>query len=103
MVAKYIAGLRALAARRVVTLVAAAFVLASVIVILVRLGPPARLNDLKLPDVKLPDIDMSKLPGFSGSHEPEHYGKCDRNITEPLKQWKEAQQKYGKLMDDKFT
>ncbi|KAF3063270.1 Exostosin [Trichoderma lentiforme] len=106
MVAKYIAGLRALAARRVVTLVAAAFVLASVIVILVRLGPPAKLNDLKLPDVKLPDIDMSKLPnipGFSGSHEPEHYEKCDRNITEPLKQWKAAQQKYDKLMDDKFT
>ncbi|UKZ75635.1 hypothetical protein TrVFT333_003323 [Trichoderma virens FT-333] len=103
MVAKYIAGLRALAARRVVTLVAAAAVLASIIVILVRLGPPTKLN---LPDVKLPDIDMSKLPnipGFSGSHEPEHYEKCDRNITEPLKQWKEAREKYDKLMDDKFT
>lgn len=105
MVAKYIAGLRALFARRVVTIVAAAFVLASLIVILVRLGPPSRLNDLKLPDVKMPDMTkLPSIPGFSGSHEPTHYEKCDvGNNTEPLKQWKEAREKYSKLMDDKFT
>lgn len=107
MVAKYIAGLRALLARRIVTIVAAAFVLASLIVILVRLGPPSKLQDLKLPDVKLPDLDMSRLPnipGFSGTHEPIHYERCDpKNHTEPLKQWKEARDKYDKLLGDKFT
>lgn len=107
MVTKYFAGLRALLARRFVSLLAAALVLASLIVVLIRVGPPAHLNDLKLPDVKLPDIDMSKLPsipGFSGSSEPVHYEHCDvNNITEPLKQWKEARKRYDKLMDDKFT
>ncbi|KAH6609146.1 glycosyltransferase family 64 protein [Trichoderma cornu-damae] len=101
MVAKYVAGLRALLARRIVTIVAAAFVLASIVIILVRLGPPARL-----PDVKLPDIDMPKLPnipGFSGLH-PTHYERCEPgNHTEPLKQWKEAREKYDDLMGDKFT
>ncbi|RFU73937.1 glycosyltransferase family 64 [Trichoderma arundinaceum] len=104
MVAKYIAGLRALLARRVVTIVAAAFVLASVIVILVRLGPPAKLHDLKLPDVKLPDIDMPKIPGLSGSHDPAQYERCEvKNNTESVKQWKAAREKYDDLIGDKFT
>lgn len=103
MVAKYIDGLRALLARRIVTIVAMAAVLASVIVILVRLGPPAHLDDLKLPDMKLPDLDMSKLPGL-GSHDKVHYGHCDpKNYTDTIKEWKTAREKYDKLIGDKFT
>jgi hypothetical protein len=103
MVAKYIAGLRALLARRIVTIVAMAAVLASVIVILVRIGPPAHFDDLKLPDMKLPDLDMSKIPGL-GSHEKIVYPHCDpKNYTDNIKDWKTAREKYDKLMGDKFT
>ncbi|KAL7926954.1 glycosyltransferase family 64 protein [Trichoderma austrokoningii] len=102
MVAKYFAGLRALLARRVVTIVAMAAVLATVIVILVRIGPPAHLDDLKLPDMKLPDLDMSKIPGLG--HEKVHYGHCDpKNYTDTIKEWKTTRDKYDKLMGDKFT
>jgi glucuronyl/N-acetylglucosaminyl transferase EXT2/alpha-1,4-N-acetylglucosaminyltransferase EXTL3 len=102
MVAKYIAGLRALLARRVVTIVAMAAVLASVIVILIRIGPPAHLDDLKLPDMKLPDLDMSKIPGLS--HEKVRYEHCDpKNYTDTINEWKATREKYDKLIGDKFT
>lgn len=105
MVANYVAGLRALLARRVVTIVAMAAVLASVVVILIRIGPPAHFDDLKLPDMKLPDLDMSKIPGLGlGSHEKVRYGHCDpRNYTDTIKEWKTAREKYDTLMGDKFT
>jgi glucuronyl/N-acetylglucosaminyl transferase EXT2/alpha-1,4-N-acetylglucosaminyltransferase EXTL3 len=100
MVVKYVAGLKALLARRAVAIVAAAAVLASLIVILVRLGPSTKLNDLKLPD-----LDMSKLPNIPGfSHDPAQYGRCNpMNHTEDIKEWKMAREKYDKLMEDKFT
>ncbi|KAK5993091.1 Glucuronyl-galactosyl-proteoglycan 4-alpha-N-acetylglucosaminyltransferase-like protein [Cladobotryum mycophilum] len=94
MVAKYIAGLRALLVRRVVTILVAACIAATFIVLLVKLGPSPRLPDIS----KLPG-----MPALTGGDHPT-IERCDpANHTEAMEKWKATQEKYKDLMEDKFT